>query len=150
MNYCANLVFNAISFTATTDFMYLPCGLLGYSIDFVTLHYQFSTTEFYEPHTMQQEEHIKNACMLFTSNVTASDALTVYTRCSRARTRLLTWICFSCHFLWSLTMTRRSILGVGTLPLAVNHTLIHISQAVLLRCYRPPFVALFFWVATKA
>lgn len=40
-------------------------GLPGCSIDFVTLHYQFSDIEFYEPNTMQQEVHIKMlACFL--------------------------------------------------------------------------------------
>lgn len=47
-------------FTATTrDFMYSQQGLLGCSMDFVNVHYEFSSTEFYEPNTMLQEVHIK-------------------------------------------------------------------------------------------
>lgn len=39
--------------------MYSLWGLLGCSMDFVSLHYQFSSIEFYEPNTMQQEANIK-------------------------------------------------------------------------------------------
>lgn len=45
--------------------MYSRRGLLGCSMDFVTLHYQFSNIEFYEPNALQQEPHIKMlACFL--------------------------------------------------------------------------------------
>lgn len=57
-------------FTATTDFMYSPRGLPGCSMDFVSLHYQFSNIEFYEANTIQREANIKNARMRFKSNVT--------------------------------------------------------------------------------
>lgn len=116
-------------------------------MDFVSLHYQFSSIEFYEPNTMQQEAHIKMpACMLFYIKCdcpAASVSLTVDTGCSCARTCFPTWICFSCHFLWLLTITRRSVSGDGTLLLAVNQTSINASQIVPLQCYRPPFVARF-------
>lgn len=75
----------------------------------------------------------------------ASVSLTVYTCCSRARTRFLTGICFSCHFLWLLTMTQRSISVDGPLLLAVNQTLIHTSQIVPFF-----FFCSFFFVTTKA
>lgn len=57
-------------FTTTTDFMYSLQGLLGCSMDFVSLHYQFSNIEFYEANMIQREANIKNAHMHFKSNVT--------------------------------------------------------------------------------
>lgn len=111
-------------------------------MDFVTPRYQFSCLGFYEPNTMLQEGAYENARMLFYIRCdcpAASVSLTVYTRCSCARTCFLIWICFSCHFLWLLTMTRRSVSGDGTLLLAVSQASIHTSQIVPLQCYRPPF-----------
>lgn len=80
-----------------------PWGLLGCSMDFVTLHYQFSDIEFYEPNATLQEAHIKMLACFFNIKCdcpAASISLTVYTCCSCARTFFLIW-----------TKTWRSILG---------------------------------------
>lgn len=73
----------------------------------------------------------------------ASVSLTVYTCCSCGRTCILTRVCFSCYFLWLPPVTHPSILGGGPLLLAVNQTMIHTSQIVLLQC--PSFFFFFFF-----
>lgn len=117
-------------------------GLMGRCMDFVSLLsmcyllvcYQFSSIEFYEPNTMPQEVHIKILAWFFTSNVTA-----LVQHCSQLSPLacswacFLIWMCFSCHFLWLLTMTQGSFLRDGTLLLAVHQTFIHTSQVCLQR-----------------
>lgn len=121
--------------------MYSLSGNPGNSMDFVHLHHQFSSIEFYELNLVQQEVNIKKlACFL---NQTSLSSCFRIPNCphllSYAGTFFLPWICSLCHFLWILTAAQCFISGDGTLLFSVKHALIRTSQIVPLQCYRTPF-----------
>lgn len=136
------LFFNAIPFTATTDFMYSLWGLLGCSMDFVTPHYQFCSIEFYEPNTALQEAHIKMlACFLHqiwpSSCFHLLNCLHLLFPCQNLLPDLDLFL-VSFPLLVDDDTTLR-LGGDGTPLLAVNQSLIHTSQIVPLYYYRPLF-----------